>query len=328
LGIKTGSALALTGLSKHQFYYKPLKAKKRGVIASTTTKKWKDNKCIEVSNATVIKEMQSNHSDPDLHYGYQRMTGHLKMLGYQINHKKVYRIMKENNMLHQKVKVADKQYVKYRKVEPSGPLEVLEMDIKFQYVENRRQHAFILTVIDTFTRMILGWKLGFSIKQYDVRKLWESIVVEHLQVNNMLEKGIRIEVRNDNDPRFSAKSVQQFFQENYLNQVFTHPYTPEENGHIESFHAILGRALSNHIFFTLGQLEAYLTTFYDKYNNQRIHGSIANLPPRIFWKAWENNWISYKKNKKKKTIFKLKIPHVQLCKNISGNKRLEGSFLL
>ena len=52
-----------------------------------------------------------------------------------------------------------------------------------------------------------------------------------------------IEVRNDNDPRFSAKMVQEFFLKNHLNQVFTQPYTPQENGHIESFHAILGRSL-------------------------------------------------------------------------------------
>jgi transposase InsO family protein len=31
------------------------------------------------------------------------------------------------------------------------------------------------------------------------------------------------------------KLIQEFFKENYLNQVFTHPYTPQENGHIESF---------------------------------------------------------------------------------------------
>jgi transposase InsO family protein len=56
----------------------------------------------------------------------------------------------------------------------------------------------------------------------------------------LLGRGINIEVRNDNDSRFSAKLIQEFFKENYLNQVFTHPYT-QENGHIESFHAILAK---------------------------------------------------------------------------------------
>jgi hypothetical protein len=36
----------------------------------------------------------------------------------------------------------------------------------------------------------------------------------------------------------SAPKDLEFFVENHLNQVFTHPYTTQENGHIESFHAI------------------------------------------------------------------------------------------
>lgn len=54
---------------------------------------------------------------------------------------------------------------------------------------------------------------------------------------------MNIEVRNDNDRLFSAKSIQDFFKENHLNLVFTHPYTPQENGYIVSIHALLGKKL-------------------------------------------------------------------------------------
>ena len=46
-------------------------------------------------NKEVIEKVKINHLDPDLSYGYKRMTTELQILGYQINHKKVYRIMKE-----------------------------------------------------------------------------------------------------------------------------------------------------------------------------------------------------------------------------------------
>lgn len=61
-------------------------------------------------------------------------------------------------------------------------------------------------------------------KQHTVKKVWEAVIENHLQPNDMLKKGISIEVRNDNDPRFSAKMVQEFFLKNHLNQVFTQPY--------------------------------------------------------------------------------------------------------
>ncbi|GAB1415113.1 hypothetical protein MASR2M117_05190 [Paludibacter sp.] len=38
--------------------------------------------------------------------------------------------MKENNMLKTKPSKSERMFVKYRKVLPNGPLEVLEMDIK------------------------------------------------------------------------------------------------------------------------------------------------------------------------------------------------------
>ena len=162
------------------------------------------------------------------------------------------------------------------------PLEMLEMDIKFVWIEQQRRHAFILTVLDVFTRTALAWHIGFSITQHTVKHIWESVIINHLQTNNMLEKGITIEVRNDNDPRFSAKMVQDFFKTNHLNQVFTYLYTPQENPHIESFHAILGKSLDQKHFATLEQAEIHLILFYMKYNQVRLHGSIANLPPIIF----------------------------------------------
>jgi hypothetical protein len=137
----------------------------------------------------------------------------------------------------------------------------------------------------------------------------------------MLVKGICIEVRNDNDKRFSAKMVQDFFKENYLDQVFTHPYTPQENGHIESFHSILGRSLDKHHFETIEDLDMHLHLFYDRYNNRRLHGSVANLPPNIFNKQWhQNNIIRCIDTENKRVKFKLMVPYRNIT--ISGNKHL------
>lgn len=80
--------------------------------------------------------------------------------------------MKENEMLHDRFKFQGKTYAKYRILLPEGPLESLEMDIKYQFIINENRHAYILTVIDTFTRAVLGWHLAYSIKQHCVKKLW------------------------------------------------------------------------------------------------------------------------------------------------------------
>ncbi|GIV35531.1 MAG: hypothetical protein KatS3mg031_3066 [Chitinophagales bacterium] len=44
------------------------------------------------------------------------------------------------------------------------------------------------------------------------------------------------------------------FNNFYLQQTFTHPYTPQGNGHIESFHAILSKELDGMHFDNLEEL--------------------------------------------------------------------------
>jgi len=267
---------------------------------------------VEVPNPEVVEEIKLIQSDPDTDYGYRKMYFALMMLGYYINHKKVYRLMQESGLLKERYKRIEKTFAKYRIVIPEGPLEVLEMDIKLVWVVQDRRHAYALTVIDTFTRAVLYRGLGFTMKSAQVQRAWEYIIIHHLQPADMLRKKIHIEIRNDNGPQFSSKVIRQFFEQNYLNQVFTHPYTPQENGHIESFHSILSKAIGTQVFWDLPELETFLILFYEKYNNHRIHASIANLSPRLFWNLWEEGKISRTVLKNKKVRFKLLIPYQQL----------------
>jgi len=326
LGIKRDRALAIAGITKHQYYYKPKKGK-RGIPASTHTIRYENDKEVTIPNTEVVEQIKSINTEPDIDYGYQKMTVALNIEGFYINHKKVYRLMEEYQLLKLKKKKAIKHYVKYRMVMPEGPLHLLEMDIKFVWIESARQHGYILTVLDVFTRQVLGWVAAMSITSHTVKQLWAEIIITHLQEHDMLVKGVHIEIRNDNDKRFSAKIVQQFFRDNYLNQVFTHPYTPQENGHIESFHAILGRSLERFHFHTIEDLDIHLHLFYNTYNNQRIHGSIANLPPNVFNEQWHNGHIiRCIDTDKRKVKFKLTIPYRFI--NLSGNMNLKEASCL
>ncbi len=247
------------------------------------------------------------------------MTFQLHQIGYYINHKKVYRLMKEEDLLKDKHKKVSKTYAKYRVVCPETPLSLIEMDIKQVWITENRSHAYILTIIDTFTRFVLHRTVGFSMKAVQIKKAWEYVIENYLQPADLLNSKINIEVRNDNGPQFIAKTVRDFFQKNHLNQVFTHPYTPQENGHIESFHAILSNSLGKNPFWSMRELELKLDNFYPKYNSVRLHGSIANLTPYQFWVLWENKLIERTVLKHKNVKFKLKIPYQEL----SGNMNLK-----
>lgn len=273
---------------------------------------------VQCSNKEVIEKIKEVQSDPDTDYGYRKMTFQLLILGFIINHKKVYRLMKTAELLKARHKGSAKQYVQFRTVNPAGPLEVLEMDIKQVWVARDKRHAYILTVIDTFTRAALYWGVGYHMKKGQVKVAWEEIIITYLQPADLLSRGVHLELRNDNGPQFAAILIQDFFRENYINQVFTHPYTPQENGHVESFHNILNRAIGNQVFWSIEELENRLETFYDSYNNRRIHASIAYLWPMKFWQLWNEGKITKVEKGKNKVKFTLNIPY----QNISGNGNL------
>ena len=316
MGLIRDRVLPIVGITKHQYYYKS-KKNRSGRKPSTHTKRTVLDEKKEESNEDVTNEIIKLQSDPDTDYGYRKMYFHLMMKGYHINHKKVYRLMKEHNLLKKRHKRAEKTYARYRVVTPRAPLQVFEMDIKYVWIAGARRSCYILTIIDTFTRFVLDWQVGFAMKSQQVKQAWERVIVNYLQEADLLKKGVHIEIRNDNGPQFGAKMIRDFFKENFLNQVFTHPYTPQENGHIESFHSILSRSIAKEAFWEITNLEKRLERFYDTYNNKRLHGSIANLTPKLFWVLWNEKKISSKELKNKTLKFSLNIPYQQIPDNES-----------
>ena len=316
--MKLELTLELCKLTKYEYYKKLGKRKKAGRKPTCVTSKVNEHgDLVEVTEQTVIDVIINTLLLPETSYGYRVMTAALQHEGFLINHKKVYRLMYKYQLLADRHKKAAKNYVKYRRVNPKRPLEVLEMDIKFQWVIEHQCYAFILTVIDCFTRKVLYWTVAYSIKQAQIKEAWEQIILQELQPAGLLEKELTLELRNDNDTRFAAKQVQEYFAENYINQVFTHPYTPQENGHVESFHAILGRSLEMKEYNTLKDLEKQLEHFYQTYNNVRLHGSLKHLNPNAFIRLWEQEMILVKPHKKIKYKYniQLRIPHYKIKPN-------------
>lgn len=317
MGLHVDKALAIAGISRNQYYYKK-KSGKPGREATKTTERMVKGEKMVCDNAEVVETMEEMLKDPDLQYGYKRMTAALMLAGYLIGAKKVYRLMKESGLLQKRHRRSGRKRVRNGRVIPTRPLEVLEMDIKFQWIEQYRKDAYILTIIDTFTRSVLYRYEGYHVTQHEVKAAWEDVIVNILQPLDILRKGLTVEIRNDNGPQFVSKLVQEFFAENHLNQVFTHAYTPQENGHIESFHAILSEHLDRFAFYSLEELTANLDVFYAKYNAIRLHGSIASLPPFMFWNLFNQGHVSSTFTKKNRRVFKVDVPFWEL----SGNESL------
>jgi len=229
--------------------------------------------------------------NPDHANWYRLIAVTLAIMGYYINHKKLYRLLQFYALLDSPRRKSGRKFVQYRRIVPKGPLRVLEMDIKYVWIHGARRQAYILTVIDTYTRYVLHYDIGFSMTSHQIKAVWEYIIAEYLQPLGLSPDEIDIEIRNDNGRQFNCHLIEQFFKENHINQVFIHPYTPEENGHVESFHDILSKAIFRDLFNDLSDLDKRLIRFYECYNNDRSHSGTKGIPPAKFWALHDANKI-------------------------------------
>ena len=286
--------LSWVDLSKSSFYYKSSDGK-RGTKPSVCTYRQYGTL---VDDTLVIEKIKCILSQEFCCYGYHNVTDELREMGYIINHKKVYRLMKEQNLLLGKVisTSGKRQFVKHRKIEATRPMEYLCLDIKYVWVAGESRNYFLLTVLDVFTRVAIEQIFQKSIRKMDVINIFRRI-------NNAF--GIKgVTVRNDNGSQFIANDVKQFLRTAEANQEFTHIATPEENAYIEAFHSIVQREVIDRFEFQ-GFYEAKLTlqAHRDWYNNRRRHASLGTIPVKK-WNSYFGGLLPFDTiyNLKKETI--------------------------
>jgi transposase InsO family protein len=230
-----------------------------------------------VPNDQVVADIRKLLNQEFVDYGYIKVTHYLnKRLGYLINRKKVYRLMKEHKLLNSR-RVVDRSprlWVEDLVPDPQGCFEHLEIDIKYIYVAGTRTNILQLTVIDVKTRYVLGYCQGYSIKYDDVIRLFNKIFA-------IIRLPKSYYVRSDNGSQFVAGEVRKFFEfQSGATHEFTKPATPQQNAHIEAFHSIINRVICQRFYFDdFKELKNTMQRFIKFYNTDRIHSGIDYESP-------------------------------------------------
>lgn len=270
-------------LARSSYYYQP-KAGHRGRLSSERSRTQTGQM---VANEEVVKWIQELLQHPFICYGYEKVTDWLRQNKQLIiNKKKVYRLMKQARLLLPKrpANQSARCFVEVRKMPASRPNEAFQFDIKMYWVGGVGWIP-CLSVIDIFTRQLKSYLLQRSIRQHDVKALWQDLLK-----GIPVEQHALIRVRSDNGSQFAAKTVRAFFATEGIHQEFCHAATPEEDGFIESFHAIVQRELvRRHEWGSLLELQALMASYVYFYNQDRLHGSLGNISPNRFAEQWVDN---------------------------------------
>jgi len=277
-GVNKRSLLQWAGLSASSFYYKRSGASK-GIKPSTHSVN-RQGELIE--NAGVIKDIEKTLSQEFCCYGYRNMTAELKEIGWRINHKKVYRLMKESNLLYgSRIRVMPfkRNFIRFRSLRPERPLQYLSMDIKYVHVHGTGRNALLLTVMDIYSRRVLIYILRHSIKKGDVLLMLSLMLLEY-KIKGM-------SLRNDNGSQFIAKVVREYLKDKGVYQEFSHVATPEDNAYIEALHSNLQREVIDRFEFeSIYHAQLIIDRYYKWYNEKRRHGSLKRQTPDTVWKKY------------------------------------------
>lgn len=302
-GLRVSTAVSVAGMTKSGYYYR-CNGKPKGNKPSTQTASIQGH---VVSNEMIVAEILDIISCEYHDYGYQVVTQRLRRRGYIINPKKVYRLMKEHELLHPKISRGPgyaKHYVQHRLPLLESPFATVEVDIKYVYIHEEQRNAFLITFLCTFSRFAAVWDLDYSMKSSKIADLVGQFLQHSVVLKYSNKHGMKIKIRTDNGPQFIAKILAQELDRHNLEHEFINPSTPQENGHIESFHSTVTRLVcSRNIFQNLEQAKATFDQFYTAYNYTRVMKSLLYHAPIEFLELWNKGYIGIEKNKRKKETF-------------------------
>jgi len=277
-GIALRRLLGWSGLQASSYYYKASGTRK-GIRPSTHSV----NQHGELfENNVVVKEIELTLTQEFCCYGYRNMTGELRDKGWIINHKKVYRLMKEHQLLYgSRIRVAPfkRDFIRFRTLQPEYPLQYLSMDIKYVHIHGTGRNVLLLTVMDIYSRKILIHMLRERIKKGDVLVMLSLMLLEY--------KCKAMTIRNDNGSQFIASAVRQYLKDKGVYQEFSHVATPEDNAYIEALHSNLQREVIERFEFdSIFHAQLIIDRYYKWYNEKRRHGSLQGRTPQTVWNQY------------------------------------------
>jgi putative transposase len=281
---RVSSLLKSCGLGRSSYYYHP-KTGRRGRQPSVQT--FLTDGTV-ISNESVVIAIRFILAEEFVCFGYDKITDDLRANDFIINPKKTYRLMKEHKLLCGIVirsSIGKRKFVQYRVQQAERPMEQLCTDIKYVHVHGQKRNALLLTILDVYTRSIVGQVLWWHIRKQHVIWLMHQVLQKH-QV-----KGIT--VRTDNGSQFIAHALRDYLKDVRVDHEFTHVATPEENCFIEAYHSIIQKELLEpRQFQTVEEAVEVFDRWRIFYNNRRLHGSLGNIPPNKKWQLYEQQTTS------------------------------------
>jgi transposase InsO family protein len=215
-------------------------------------------------------------------YGYRRICEELRRRGMQVNHKRVLRMMRRDNLLALRRRRfvvttdANHKFEVYlnlaRRMKLTGIDQLWIADIT--YIRLKAEFVYLAVILDAFSRKVVGWALDRTLAS----RLTIS-ALEHAIAQRQPRPGLVH--HSDRGLQYARGDYVAVLEKYGIVPSMSRPANPYDNASCESFIKTLKREeIYANKYDNLEQLRANIEEFIEEYyNRQRLHSALGYRPP-------------------------------------------------
>ena len=218
-------------------------------------------------------------------YGRPRITAELRRRGWEVNPKRVYRLMREDNLLcvgkRKFVVTTDSNHG--RKVYPNLAGEMMLTGIDqlwvadITYIRLQSEFIYLAVVIDAYSRRVIGWALDRTVED----DLTLAALRKALELRRPAPGLVH---HSDRGSQYASGDYTDLLKTTGCQISMSHKASPWENGGCESWMKTLkSEEVYRQEYRDLAEARALIAQFIDDiYNQKRLHSALGYRPPVEF----------------------------------------------
>ena len=207
-------------------------------------------------------------------FGYRRLHILLRREGIELNHKKLFRLYREERLTVRR-RGGRKRALGTRApmALPQGPNQRWSLDFVADTLDSGRRFR-VLVIVDDFTRECLALVVDTSLSGIRVARELDMLVTRRQRP---------LMIVSDNGTELTSRATLQWQEDNAVEWHYIAPGKPMQNGFCESLNGRLrDECLNEHLFRTLPAARQIIEEWRIDYNHTRPHTSLGGLTPNQF----------------------------------------------
>jgi putative transposase len=236
---------------------------------------------------TAVRDLIQQVALENRFYGYRRVTKELFDRGVVVNHKRVLRLMRRDNLLCLRKRpfvpvTTDSRHDWHvvanltRGMVPTNIDQLWVADIT--YVRLAEEFAFLAVVLDAFSRRVIGWALNTHLRA-DL-----AVAALHMAIDERRPQPGTLIHHSDRGVQYACAQYTRLLEAHGIQPSMSRIGNPYDNAKAESFMKTLKQEeVDGRDYRNLDEARAAIGIFIETvYNRRRLHSALGYRPPAVF----------------------------------------------